>query len=325
MFYRDLEDPSVSARKAERLAQSRIRLEQKEHHLKIQEEKNRLRKEKLRQERIEKTIKTLKRLFIEYPLKAGKALIVITAKIVSVAGTLFFLLREAAQFNPSAYALYNQIITTVSNLVEEAKNRTLRENVGAVFDKILSMVKSAFKRRNTDSFDRKLLNKAIKDERSALVFYAMGTLPPKSFNDSVRRHNIPKTYRDKAIKIVSKKIRLHDKRYNDVVGTAIVATGLGAKILPLLLGLLKAGVIGGIAGAISAPLKENITQPMIKSLVDKIKEIIRTKDQDQTYTEALLKAFKLDFDNFLQILKKEKSWAYTQLSGQWQRLRGMIP
>lgn len=319
----DLEDPNVTARKAERLAQSRIRLEQQQRHIAVQEEKNRLREEKIRQEKIEKRIKLLKRLFIEYPLKVGVAAVKIAAKIVTVAGSLFLLLREAAQFNPSAAYLYNEVITTITGLVERVKNRTLRENVGAIFDKMLSLVKSAFKRR-TDSVNKALLNKAIRDEYSSLVFYAMNMKVPKSFTDSVKSHRIPKRYRDMANKIVSRRIRLHDKKYNDMVGTTVVAGGLAATILPILLGILKAGIIGGIASALSAPIKEKVTMPMVNNLVDHIKNIIKSKDKDEKYTEALIKQFKFDFENFLDLLRQEKSYIYPQLAARWQKIKGMI-
>ena len=126
-----------------------------------------------------------------------------------------------------------------------------------------------------------------------------------------------------ASRYVNKAIRIHDKKYNDVVGTVATVGVLNGVILPLLLSIAKGAAIAGLAKSLSSPIEKNITGPLIKRIVDNIKHAAENKG-DATYTEAIFGKIKSDMNTLMNILSREKSFATDKLMSAWDRVKGMM-
>lgn len=136
---------------------------------------------------------------------------------------------------------------------------------------------------------------------------------------------------DSAIKVVSNKvemivdnkanqlIRRYDRKHNDLLGAAMFATAFKTLIIPLLLGLLKAGAIAGIAGS----LKENILNPLLRRLIGYGKSLVANKTADNTYTDAIISKIKADMTKLLAVLKREGSSIYSRLAAPFNKIKSL--
>jgi hypothetical protein len=123
-------------------------------------------------------------------------------------------------------------------------------------------------------------------------------------------------------RLANRAIRIHDTRYNDIVGTAAFIIFFKTTILPILVGILKGAAIAGLGGAISGPLKEKVVNPILSRLISHGKLLIANKG-DQTYTETLIKGIKVDMGKLLAVLKKEGAYVGNKLSSAYQKIRGI--
>ena len=147
-----------------------------------------------------------------------------------------------------------------------------------------------------------------------------GRIRRMKFDSSLYSFN---KYDAMASRYVNKAIRIHDKKYNDVVGTVATVGVLNGVILPLLLSIAKGAAIAGLAKSLSSPIEKNITGPLIKRIVDNIKHAAENKG-DATYTEAIFGKIKSDMNTLMNILSREKSFATDKLMSAWDRVKGMM-
>ena len=122
---KDETQEEIQARRALRAEQAKQRLEQKEHHLQIQEKKIAMLKAKREKEEAEKKAKKLEKvLSLYYVKKTAKAI----AYLASITASLILSLRLLAQYNPDAREFYFIII----NRLNAALSAVLRGANGAV-------------------------------------------------------------------------------------------------------------------------------------------------------------------------------------------------
>lgn len=308
--------------KKRKLEQAAMRLEQKERHLKIQEEKTKLLEEKRRLEEIEKRRRRLKKVFSAFLKGIGT----VAAVGTSIVGLLSYL-RQEAQYSPEAARAYRGIINTLEQMLSSVRHGgSLAKRIFlGVFDKILFATKKLFEIAK----GKFIKSKKIHDDRSKIIQHyikrdisiKLGGKKRMRTDSSVYRFN---KYDAAASNYVNRAIRIYDKRHNDIVGILAVSSLSKAVIIPILLSILKASAITGIGGAITGPLKENITDPIIKRIIGNLKLAASNKGADETYLQAIGKKVSEDMTKLLGILKKEKAFVANKLESSWNRIKGMF-
>lgn len=329
----DLEDPAVTARKQERLAQSARRLEQKDLHMQIQQQKIELTKQKRAQEKREKLIRKIKKILsLYYVMKTVK---VVSALVLALSG-LLFALRQLANEDPNARELYFGLISKLDLLLQKIKKGMTvdKSEVENILNKALYAVRLPLSKgkelfvklmnkshKDSNMFNKKILDRMILDEWHSRLTMAYGKKYPKHFADAKTKMNpsVYRRYKREAMRRVDMAIVRHDKRYNDIVGPSLAIVILKTVILPI----LKAGAIAGVGAAVSAPLKK-ATEPIIGGLIDNIKRVAKAKPEDQTYIEAICRDIKFQFEKLLAILKREGNYLYSKLMIPWQKVKALI-
>lgn len=327
--YRDDEvaaDIELSALKREQLVQAAMRLEQNERYLRLQEEKTRLLEEKRRAEEIERRKEKLRRIFSLYYLKKGA---ITAAKVAGAITALLMLLREASLSSPVAARAYRSIIRVLEQMLIAVQHGApiAKDAFVRVFGKISGAVKSVYKfmaqkvaeRMAKAKHDSAIVRKCIRKD----AFYKLGG---RNFRMDASYAYTSNRYADTASNYVNRAIRVYDKRYGDIFPLAIPA-GIAiskATIVPLLLTILKAGAIAGVAGAIKEPLKENITKPICDRIINNIKQAAANKNADQTYLQAIGEKISSDMNTLLNILKREKSFIASKLEAAWNKVKGLF-
>lgn len=308
--------------KQQRIEQAAIRLEQKERHLKLQEEKVRLLEEKRRLEEIERRKRSLKKAFFAFLKGVGT----IAAVGTSIMGLLSYL-RQEAQYSQEAAVAYRSIIRILEEMLSAVRHggRLTKIIFIKVFDKISSVTKSLwrqsqkrfFKTKASYEYKSKVMDRYIKKDAAI----KLGIKNRLKLDSSVYSFN---KYDEIASAYVNRSIRLYDRKYNDIIGM-IAWPSLASKVLvPILIPMLKTAVIGGVAGAITGSLKSNVTDPIIKRIVNNIKLVAENKSQDETYIQAIGNKISEDMSKLLNILKKEKAYVSTKLESVWNRIKGLF-
>lgn len=300
------------ALRRERLAQSAIRIEQKARHMRIQEEKTKLAEERKRAEEIEKRNRRLQKILTLYHVRK---VMVSAAEIASALAAILGLLRIAAESSPVAASAYNGIIRGLEQALLVVKT-----GVSIPFKLIMGLLKNLSKAvgfvfRKTSRFDSASVHRAIHKDFKNKINSAFGRRVDNSFYSRNRNNRL-------ASKYVNLAIRMHDARYNDIVGTVATVGVLHGTIMPLLVAILKGAAIAGLAKSISEPLKKNVTEPIISRIVNNIKLAAANKG-DKTYTEAILGKIKSDMNTLTSILAREKSFAGDKVISAWDKIKGM--
>lgn len=208
----DETEEEIRARRALRAEQMKQRLEQKEHHLQIQEKKIQMLKEKRAKEEAEKKAKQLKKIFsLYYVKKTAKGL----AYLAGTAASLILVLRTLAIYNMDAreyyFILMNRLNTAVSMAIRGSAEagRKLSETI----DSIISFLR------------RGRVNLAHSDCKRVKT--------------------------DSICKLYNRSMRHFDRQYRDLIAPLVAGITFKTTILPILTAALKAGVAAGIAGGIS--------------------------------------------------------------------------
>lgn len=94
---------------------------------------------------------------------------------------------------------------------------------------------------------------------------------------------------------------------------SVLIASFASVAIPVLLGILKAAAISGIAGAIAEPIKRRVTEPIINRIIGNLKEIIASKGNNETYTQTLWRGVKADFRKLADFLKSEASPFYAKV------------
>lgn len=312
-LYDDLHSElTKEAQRRERLAQSAIRIEQKAQHMRIQEEKIKQAKERKRAEEIERRNQKLQKVLTLYHLKK---VMVSAAEIASALAAILGLLRIAAESSPVAASAYNGIIHGLENALLAVK-----AGVSIPFKLIMGLLKALSKAVKfvfrAGRHDSAVIRDAIHKDIINKIKAAHGRRVDSSFYLTNRQNKIASRY-------VNRAIRIHDKKYNDVVGTIATVGVMQGTMMPLLLAIAKGAAIAGLAKSISKPIEQNITGPIIKRIVDNIKRAAENKG-DATYTEAIFGKIKSDMNTLMSILSREKSFAVDKLKSAWDRVKGMM-
>ena len=319
-------DIELSALKREQLVQAAMRLEQNERYLRLQEEKTRLLEEKRRAEEIERRKEKLRRIFSLYYLKKGA---ITAAKVAGAITALLMLLREASMSSPVAARAYNSIIRVLEQMLIAVQHGApiAKDAFMRVFGKISSAVKSVYKfmaqkvseRVAKFKHDSAIMTKCIRKD----AFFKLGG---RKFRMDASYAYTSNRYYDRASIYVNKAIRLYDKKHADIFPLAIPA-GIAiskATVIPLLLGILKAGAIAGVSKGVGDALKENVLKPIIMRIIATLKDIAAHKDADETYLQTVGKKLKDDMTKLIAILKKEKAFVATKLEAAWNKLKGLF-
>jgi hypothetical protein len=119
--------------------------------------------------------------------------------------------------------------------------------------------------------------------------------------------------------LADRAIRIHDRRYNDIVGFLAIKAAM-----PVLLPIFKSILIGGLTSAATATIKETVTKPIIGRLMERGKEIIANRGDDG-YIQSLLKGFKEDMTKLWPILQKEGGFLASKVMGIFSKIRGLFP
>lgn len=139
-WYDAPENEEIAKRKSERFEQARIRLEQQERHIAVQEEKNRLRKEAIAREKAEAVATRAKKFFRIFSItNIAKAAVGVTTSVA----TLMFILRQLGTFNPDARELYFSLANKLNSFVSKAiyGGTVTVEAFNKAIDKVISIIK----------------------------------------------------------------------------------------------------------------------------------------------------------------------------------------
>lgn len=167
------------------------------------------------------------------------------------------------------------------------------------------------------------LNRLVRDEISSILFMAEYGYIPKRHTDSMRQ--ALSTMQKKRIhSLAVESIRIHDAKYNDFIGTAAFSAFMVARVIPFLIPLLKATVIGAATSSLSGSLKQKIVDPIIERIVNKGKQLVAAKGENSTYTETIVKGIKQDMEKLMNVFRKEKAYVSPQLSGLYQKVRNLV-
>ena len=111
--------------------------------------------------------------------------------------------------------------------------------------------------------------------------------------------------------------KINDSNYLRMRGIkhadSVIIAGFASVAIPVLLGILKAAAISGIAGAIAEPIKRRVTEPIITRIIGNLKEIIASKGSNETYTQTLWRGVKDDLRKLAEFFKKEASPLYAKV------------
>jgi hypothetical protein len=308
----------------QRLEQAALRLEQRERHLKLQEEKTRLLEEKRRAEEVERRRLKLKKVFTAFIKGVGSV-----AAVASSIVALLSYLRQEAQCSTEAARAYRSIINILEQMLAAIKSggNVSKRAFISVFDKLSEAVKYVWnnaKQRFVKSesliiHDSAILVNCIRRD----IAFKLGS--KKLITDSSYIY-LSNRYSDIASDYVDRALRICDRKYVDLFPLAIPAgiTLTKATIVPLLLTILKAGAISGVAGAIKGPLMENITKPICTRIINNIKLAAANKKPDQSYLQAIGGKISSDMDTLIDILNREKSFIGSKLESAWNKVKGLF-
>lgn len=159
----------------------------------------------------------------------------------------------------------------------------------------------------------RLIDRLIANEiRSTLALARYGYLP-KRYNDSTRYTYLSKRQARRIRRLADRAIRIHDRKYNDIIGIVAFQAGMA-----LLIPLLKAA----LASTVADNIKQSVFNPLIQRIFDRFKMIKESKG-DGTYTEAIVNEIKSDMEKLLAALKKEGSYLFSKIQSLWQKIRGI--
>jgi hypothetical protein len=330
LYHRHIDDEVSSTEnellklRQQRLEQAALRLEQRERHIKLQEEKTRLLEEKRRVEEVERRKRKFKKVFFAFLKGVGS----VAAVATSIVGLLSYL-RHEAQYSPEAARAYRSIIMILEQMLSVVKHGgslAKRAFIG-VFDNLTKAVKFVW-----ESAKKRFSKSAAKAKQDSAII-ARYIKRDVAFKLGGRRLRMDSSYAyisnrhaDAASCYVNRAILIYDRKHKDLFPLAIPA-GIAiskATIVPLLLGIAKAGAIAGVANAIKEPLKENITKPIIDRIVGNIKQAAANKSADQTYLQAIGEKISSDMNTLLNILKREKSFVASKLEAAWNKVKGLF-
>lgn len=312
------EDINLEALKREQLVQAAMRLEQNERYLRLQEEKTRLLEEKRRAEEIERKKEKLKKIFSLYYIKKGA---IAAAKVAGAITALLMLLREASLSSPVAARAYRSIIRVLEEMLIAVQHGApiAKDKFLKVFGKLSGAVKSVYEfivkktseRIAKSKHDSAIIRKCIRRD----AFLKLGGHNFRMDSSYIYSSN---RYCDKASAYVNRAIRVYDKKYSDLLPGVFI--GAAKLLIPLLIPILKAGVIKGIGDAVS----KTIIMPIINRVITNLQDIANYKGDDETYTQALGKKIKADMDKLIAILKKEKAFIASKLEAAWNKFKGLF-
>lgn len=134
----------------------------------------------------------------------------------------------------------------------------------------------------------------------------MNNLPNKFYYGKKRKT-------DSLSKIAKSNKASYMKAYRIRHSDSVVIAGFASVAIPVLLGILKAAAISGIAGAIAEPIKRRVTEPIINRIIGNLKEIIASKGSNETYTQTLWRGIKADLKKLADFLKNEASPFYSKV------------
>lgn len=159
------------------------------------------------------------------------------------------------------------------------------------------------------------LNRIIRDNiRSKLAFAEYGYVP-KKYKDAFNLSNLSSRQAAIVHKAANRAIRIHDSRYNDIVGSIVLVAALRMLVPILVKHVLKEAAVGAI--------EKSVIKPILVRLIEHFKNIIANRG-DASYLAAFGKAIKKDFSFLLNILKKEGSTVVNVLSSIWRKITGLF-
>lgn len=165
------------------------------------------------------------------------------------------------------------------------------------------------------------LNRLVRDDIRARLALAHYGYVPKRYSDS-QSVFLTKSQKRRVRLLADRAIRLHDRRYNDIVGFLAFKAILMKTVIPFLIPLLQKAVIAGVTGAISGGLKEKVINPLIQRIINRGKRLVENKG-DGTYTEALIEGIKADIGHLVEILKREGAFVSSKIQGLFNKIRGV--
>lgn len=165
------------------------------------------------------------------------------------------------------------------------------------------------------------LNRLVRDDIRARLALAHYGYVPKRYSDS-QSVFLTKSQKRRVRRLADRSIRLHDRRYNDIVGLLAFKAVLVKSILPVLIPLLKAVAISAASGAIAGGLKEKFVNPLLNRIINRGKQLVAEKGNG-TYTQALIKGIKEDLGRLIAVLKKEGAFVSSKIQGLFNKIRGL--
>lgn len=166
------------------------------------------------------------------------------------------------------------------------------------------------------------LNRLVRDDIRARLAFARYGYVPKRYNDSRNTKRLTKRQAKQVRRLADRAIRIHDRRYNDIIGLIAFKAVLMKSILPVLIPLLKAVAISAASGAIAGGLKEKFVNPLLNRIINRAKQLNAEKG-DGTYTQALIKGIKEDMGRLIGVLKKEGAFISSRIEGLFNKIRGV--
>lgn len=166
------------------------------------------------------------------------------------------------------------------------------------------------------------LNRLVRNDIRARLAFARYGYVPKRYNDSRSTRRLTRQQKMRVRRLADHAIRIHDRRYNDIIGLIAFKAILVKSILPVLIPLLKAAAVSGVGGAIAGGLKEKIVNPLLGRIINRAKQLNAEKG-DGTYTQALIKGIKEDMGRLIAVLKKEGAFVSSKIQGLFNKIRGV--
>lgn len=161
------------------------------------------------------------------------------------------------------------------------------------------------------------IKRLVRDEINARVFLATHGYERRRHSDSY--YSMSTYAKAKIRRLADRAIRIHDARYNDLVGFVLFKALFINLALPFLINLAKNAISNGI----SASIKQKLIDPILDRLISAGTALVRKGDED-TYTDAIIRNIKTNFGRLIDILKREGSAIAGKASFIFNKIKNIV-